>query len=645
MNDKYRLEIAFLILLLIFLVFFSLGTSAIVTGDGAHYYAALVGLSTNGSPEITEQIRSAVQLKLGVNPDFLIAVSKEGEKYPAHFFAYSLLSAPAYFLLSLLGEDTLKAFQVTNSVLVFAATYFVLRKSQQSRLVRWGVVFGFLASTGMLYLKWTHPEIFSASFLLVGIFLFLDKKHAAASFFIGVSSLQNPSLAFVIIPVIFDQLLYGLRAGVVGRHWKILQGLVIASAYGSIALLPGIWNYFKFGYASPIVHLGYIDTSLISWLRFYSFVFDLNVGLIVGLPMFLWMFPLIVGSKVFAAVKNGDRIFFREDLLLIGFVLAVTPTLAQLNWNSGGNVFSRYASWAGMLPLVWCAVSWSRISAMPWLVAPALLLQLGLVYWVNFATPRLNGSWVEMRPWVGEVWKINPHLYNPVPEIFYENIYKEEKKFVPPVLAYGEEGEILKILSRKNSLLDIGMDVCDGGFLSAIDAAESSRPQISKSEQLFYYVTGRLACVESKMVTLLRFGEGGKADVFESGWFAKEAGGMWSSGSDAEIRVPLRMDFGDVATVLIKGDAFIPSPSYTQRVQLKIGNSIVKNAVFTTDNANFNMVFRISSTDLNSDGALDLQFHFLNPVSPLSMDISSDERVLGIYLKSVKISYFPKNPH
>lgn len=105
------------------LVLFALTLESVLTGDGAYYFAMLKGLAENGSPEITETIRTAVIGRTGGDPNIHRIITADGHVYAAHFFAYPLLCVPAYTLLDAAGIDNLKAFQLTNALIEIIALF------------------------------------------------------------------------------------------------------------------------------------------------------------------------------------------------------------------------------------------------------------------------------------------------------------------------------------------------------------------------------------------------------------------------------------------------------------------------------------------------------------------------------------------
>ena len=93
----------------------------VISGDGHYYFGMIRGFATHGSPALTEDVAAFVQGQTGRTLGQATFTTADGSVFGIHFFFYSLLCVPAYWLLDMLGMDTLKAFQLTNAFMISAA--------------------------------------------------------------------------------------------------------------------------------------------------------------------------------------------------------------------------------------------------------------------------------------------------------------------------------------------------------------------------------------------------------------------------------------------------------------------------------------------------------------------------------------------
>lgn len=624
------------------LVLFALTLEPFRTGDGAYYYAMLMGLAENGSPEITEAIRTAVIGRTGGDPIGLTITTSDGHVYAAHFFAYPLLCVPAYTLLDAAGIDNLKAFQLTNALIEIIALFYVMLLSRQNAATRWMTVAGFVLSTGTIYFQWTHPEVFSAAFVLTASVAFLDRRYALAAAMAAVGALQNPSVVLLVLPIIIGQSLE-LSEGRFRNLFthKAIASLAITGAATLISLAPYVWNYFQFGHPNSIARLrnsGYIDYSLISTSRLISFVFDLNQGLIIGLPLLLWAVPVAVIFRITESIQNRGCLFRREDLLLFGFLLMAIPTLAQTNWNGGHSVFLRYASWAGMASLVWAAITVGRQQAM-WLAAgliPAIALQLSMqIYIGGIHLPRFRPG-NEFQPWIMPIWHSNPHFYNPVPEIFFRRVtHRGRGKITTPTVLREDSGIILRVLTLKNDIQDISEEVCGKeGKLEPSDQRKTSKPRLIETEKDLHYLTGRLACAFPLPGDLFLTPGSTRTGVL-TGWSKPESQGTWSLGKVSSLKLRISAEHATEIGMRFKGHAFVNNLHTEQTVRVHVNGRLIDTWRFNYPHGEIDKQLSLDGSILDANSELKIEFGFPNAISPSQLGLSGDKRMLGINLNSV----------
>ncbi|MCS7092166.1 MAG: hypothetical protein NZM26_02345 [Patescibacteria group bacterium] len=496
-------ELIFVLTLTIVLSHYALTLEPYLNGDTIYYYGQLVGLANNGSPSFSGDVAIAVQKRLGIDlmQQGMLIKSFNGLVYDIHFFAYSLLCVPAFKLLTLLKIDDAKAFVLTNAIFIILAITYVFYFSTFKRIVKWFLVLSYLLSTAFFYFRWGHPEIMCTSLLLMSAIALTEEKYFQSTLYAAVASWQNPSIAFHIL-VIFFKYAYTLIKDDGLSLCKKFNHLVKFSLLSAVSLWPFIWNLSNFGVYNPIVASNfYIIYSNIGLERFISFFFDLNQGMIAGLPFIALLLPVFVLRRL-QQVRKANNLINSYDCLLVSMAIVVIPTLAQRNWNAGHVVFARYATWASALLLVWSAEELNAFSLkkLAILVLLCLVIQVKIFkYWRGHNAPFVY-PYTKHNEIVKLLWSINPHLYNPVPEIFIERILGYEVDTLdaqPPVtiIAYQENSTFLKIISKYEDINQVSKTICSSGrVLSAIDDRFTSRPKKQRAEHGYFYFTGRLIC-------------------------------------------------------------------------------------------------------------------------------------------------------
>ncbi|MCL5746175.1 MAG: hypothetical protein M1541_19970 [Acidobacteria bacterium] len=450
-----------------------------------------------------EFVESEKCLREGKNFYHGICRAPSGRYYSFHFWFYALISAPAKLALRLIGWDELKAYQLLNALLLIFTTTYLLLWSRLSAWMRLALA-ALTPFTGMLYyLRWPSPEVLSATALLLSCVLFLERRYTLSIVAAVAASFQNQPAA-AILPLIFLCSAYDVYLR--RRRFAALIGDAIAGAF---CLLPSAFYWFSFGTPNLLATPGITDTRLITLHRLHSFVFDLNQGLVVGMP------AIVVSALVFCAcrvLRSPRRPFRREDVLLAGSVLMMTGVTVIVNWSSAYAVFERYALWCGMPVMVWvvCQVERSdfrgmRNAAMCSIILVQIFANLYFDGFGGYLSPYTH------KPYVEWLFNVYPRLYDPEPEIFLERTLLREDVLYPrlmPVAYTGRDGAFRKILTERSVAGELVPRLCGAsGRLIDLDRSRGVTPaEVSYSWGNWGYLSGRYLCETDDPATSRIFG-------------------------------------------------------------------------------------------------------------------------------------------
>ena len=427
------------------------------SGDFPEYALMTVAIATHGTPDIRPDDVFVVTA-LAPEPQFAerfarlakgLAVHAEnpvdafyrahdGATYSFHFFAYSALAAVPYRVLKALGVAPFKCFQLVNLGFAFIAGLCCLRLFGSAGRAALGVALFFLCG-GALYWNWCSPELMSAAGLLSGLILFVTGAPLRAGLLVSVAAMQNPS---IVLATAFAPLLtlaidrargVDLRSAAAGLlRPRYLAALALMA---SGALVPVLFNEWKYGVPS-VIALAATDTRLIGLVRLRSFFFDLNQGMLIGMPgLFAYLLYAVSGRSA-----AGTRALLA---LAIGLSIALAlPTLSTGNWNSGAAGMMRYAFWAAM-PLLFAALLFMRGAARLAVVPLALLMALQLA--AGWQARRYDNTQFSSIAQLAMTHA--PRWYNPASEIFVERLLRQEVVLDPArVYAWPAGGTAVKTL-------------------------------------------------------------------------------------------------------------------------------------------------------------------------------------------------------
>jgi hypothetical protein len=394
----------FLLTAAVFVTYF-LFAQPLLIGDGHQYYITLQAWQEHATPDIRESdVRHTAEMlerhglsTANLHPYLELATAKNGRAFYWHFWFYPLVVLPAKVLLHLAHANECAAFQVTNALLFVFALWVVLFRDRSP--LPWRLAFAGLTAVGPVlgYLRWPHTEVFTWAGVVISLTLLSSRRYGWAALAAACAAMQNPPLLVLALYIV----------GVSLRE-RDLRRTLLAAAGALPALLPPLFCCAFFGVPNLIAAHGYSNPHLISAARTWSFLADLNQGMLPYVPLLLL---LAVPALVHAFARRGAAgIGFAAMILLIILAAETTP-----NWNSGCVGMLRYGVW--VLPLMaWLVVEYlPPARSIHRLIAAGVLLH-GAIAW------QYQGrfDYLTQSPLAVFVFNHAPALYDPDIEIFCE---------------------------------------------------------------------------------------------------------------------------------------------------------------------------------------------------------------------------------
>jgi len=474
MNKFSNISVAFwtFILTFLFVLTFPL---AQVKGDGSEYLLSARAISEHFSPDIKQEDTGHVatlldksrpgfrqrintlgkkkSLKNGVQYGGGFVRAPDGTLYSLHFWLYSAFVAPFLKVVDWLGLPWPYAFGLCNWLFVFGMLSYLALFWNASLLKKRVLATLFLLTGTTYYIWWTHPEVFTASLILLSLMMASDKRYKMAMISSALGATQNPPLIFLLGFVTLLAFLeeYNDKRGklsigsILKNSRKIIVAFVVA--FG-LASLPVIFFKCTLGMANPITAAGFTDMSLISLSRLQSLFLDLNLGMIVAAPGVLFGVIVLLANIIFSLkAKPFSEVLAQNKFLIFGLLLSLTmaiPALSTTNWDHGHSVFSRYAYWLA-IPLVFGLVtSLESLSRHFRIVLSVVVISMQLLTVAYYGVWGKNwrSNHLSFKPIASFVLLHYPRLYNPIPAIFIKRLgekagaihrlHKSNKVFIYP---------------------------------------------------------------------------------------------------------------------------------------------------------------------------------------------------------------------
>lgn len=507
------------------------------TGDFAEYGVMTIALASHGTPAIRladiqearrlnpEPAFTALYLQLedgirknAANPAPAFYRGSDGGYYSLHFFAYSAIAAIPFSAFKALGIPPFKCYQFLNLAFIFILG-LVAFDFFRSRYRAAAAIALFFLCGGLLYWDWCSPEAMTAASLLAGLMLYLNAAPIAGGLLAGLAAMQNPPLVFF---AGFAPLFATLYKRTLPSARDMLASLLVVLLFA----LPILFNLALFGFPSLLAAAS-TDTRLVSGLRLFSFFFDLNQGMLIGVPA---LFAALAAIVLFGKTKSMRLLAICAALFSVALAI---PALAAQNWNSGASGMMRYAFWAAM-PILFGCLLYARDHKVPALLVLALLLAQAGASWME-----RHYSYVQFSRVAKFFLARFPAAYNPPFEIFAERLRNQEDR--PPrdsVLAYTVNGKVTKIAFNLENKA-AGLALCGR------NKALSPETRLAAVDDGWAYLNTPPVCIPSlteEAVFGAREFAASPSVRFTQGWGSVELGGgnwdgIWSVAPAAQIDI------------------------------------------------------------------------------------------------------------
>lgn len=379
--------------------------------------------------------------------NYAFFVDKEGRKYSAHFWFYSLLNLPVRYVCAISPFNPILVFHITNLILIIVSCFVFLKTSKFNFIETGMFCLLFFYSTNYWYFCWPHPEVFTVCFASMGLWLFFHEKRYTGILLIALAAMQNQPLA--ILPAILSLVVLFEK----GLNIKNIVTLFFCSLP---VLIPPIFYYLHYGTTNLIGYQGALSTEHITWTRVFGFFFDINQGMILALPLILLAYFGLYFRKVLK-IKSVER---KWDLLILPALLIIICGASTIdNWNHGQTVVNRYVTYVGGIILIHFYFLFSEMENSKLkrgMIAVAVLSQ---ILTVLYHQKLEKYDWTTNSPKPLSNWVLShiPTVYNPDPIIFNSRYAGgiEMDQSESPSYFMKENGEITKFLTHKKHMSNL----------------------------------------------------------------------------------------------------------------------------------------------------------------------------------------------
>jgi hypothetical protein len=371
-----------------------------VVGDGKEYLVTAQLFTSLEPPTLTPD--SA--LRLGLVDRALIGA--DGRQDLAHFWFFSLLTAPFVRVSRALGFQELAGFVAFNVGLLLAAAWCA------SRRLAWPQLLLIFCSPIIWWTNKVHVEVFTFSLLTMALSV-VGEAPSASQILLGVAATQNPPVG-LLIPLVW---------GCAWPSHKRRRVLAVCSIVGlALMALHPAYYWLRLGRLTALISGDEVRLPGVQALG--ATIWDPNLGLLVNDPALpLALVILMLGTRRFLRSMGWDA------WLSLGAAAIFLVAFGQTeNLNHGATPsMSRYALWLIPLAVPWLASDAPGATIRRWTERLVVAVSVsGAIWSAVYFQPSRPERYLEPTRLAAFIWERYPGLNNPPPEIFAERLRHQE---------------------------------------------------------------------------------------------------------------------------------------------------------------------------------------------------------------------------
>ncbi len=548
--------------------------------------------------------------------------TESGGELTWYFPLYAIVCIPAVLILKLLPVPAIKAFMITNCILLLSAIVITYKCLQASEKKKFFIVIALCINPVICYINWVSAEVMIYSCLIIAMVFWYNRWYKRAAVFVAVAAMLNPVILAVGLVMGIEYLIFVFK----NIDKKSSSVLVIKKVllYGCCyipGIIPLVYNYIHTGFINLTASYDEYTVGTETTLqRFMAYIFDLNFGILPFFPV-----ALVLGfvMLVIAVIKKE----FRYVGVVVAFVLVTFLYSIMVHINSGMEGIARYSVWNTVLLIFAVFLFADKLIKNQKLLAVLLSLSIvftgvsGLVYCNE------GDDTNSMDPVAKFVLANVPGLYNPLPSTFNARVNGIDGgyRYDTPIIYSDDDGYIRKILATKNDAQELLLNCVsseenDGWLENRISELDYEAEYISiptryKYIECYTYEPGQ---------PILFFSENANYhNYIVDGLWNQEEWGTWTRGN----KVSMRFKTNSSSSKLM-GKIYCGIYNNFQRIKITVNGDEVYQGVATEE----------ISFDFKNPGSgkiIDIELHLPDAVSPASLGESNDTREIALGIRGM----------
>ncbi len=557
--------------------------------------------------------------------------TRNGGEMTWYFPTYSALCIPFVVILKALGLPAIYAFSYTNIVVFVISLLIVSKYLKVENKKKYGLILILSIHPVIFYFGWIGSEVFIYSCLIIAMVCWYNHWYKRSAAAVSVAGMLNPTIMSVGIIMIAEYLIKLLKSKHSNFLYFIKENWKSVFSYGCcyiIGLIPMLYNYYNTGYINLTSSYDqFIQEKGAIYKNFFSYLFDLNYGILPYHTILLFMSFVLIGIAVISKYWR-----YLEWILAFVVNIALYATVAHINCGMSG--IARYNMWASSI-LIFAVYLFMdnllRKRKIILMVKGSIFLGVCMTGIIVFCYGPYRASqtnYTYMTPIAEFILDKFPVLYSPLHSTFNARITHVDGgyDYITPIVYYAKDGYVRKILASekdRQELLYMSSDGDNGWLRRKINNLSENESYISVPAK-YKVVNGRTYHVMEKINF---YKDEYNAYNYETkGLNAIEDWGTWTEGNEFELVVNSMS-----AQSTLQGR--IKCSVYNQSQDIKIfvnGDKVFEQERFEGGYIKF---------DFKNPGlgqSIKIKIELPDAISPTQFGFN-DMRILGLGLNSITI--------
>lgn len=639
-----KIMIGYLLFFFIFMLIYCSLKKPGPTGEWDDYSLPVASILNDHNFSISDQDVKAYK---AIYPDWASYIdsyslsgysTKDGSGQMAWYFpTYSIACIPFTLLLTVLKLPAIYAFPYTNLTVLMIAlimVFFCLNTSDRRKAL---LIAALSVNPIIYYIFWTSAEVFIYSMLIMGLVSWCNKWYKRAAVFVSIAGMLNPTIMSIGIVMLLEYALKLLKEKKKEDTWAMYIKKKYAEIlkYGCcyiIGIVPMIYNYYNIGHINLTAsYSGFTHGPETTILRFWSYLFDLNYGI---LPYYFVIFCVAI-LMIIPAIIRKQWSYLKW---VATFLINVALYSVMVHINCGMTGISRYNSWGALL-LIFAVIMFydkiieakSIIKGIGIALSTGVLITGIIVSQYGYCLASNTGSYIWMTPIAAWVLDKAPSLYNPLYSTFNSRTIHQDGGYIyeTPVIYVADDGYVRKILAKKENKEQLlqeysSLNGNNDWFVAKVEKLGESESYISVPKK--YEVVKANVYILGNPITFTS--EGYNADPYVvTGLSGIEDWGTWTDGKEFVMRFKTSSDCD-----VIKADINASVYNNVQDITVLVNDEVVyTNGEYTGGNIQFNF------GNPGPNQIIEVKVEIPNAISPVEFGYS-DSRILGLGISSIIFS-------